>query len=408
MQGRFALYPTCTRPDQVFGVKPHSDGSGVTVLLQDKEVQGLHVLKEDKWLTVPIIPQALFVNLGDQMQILSNGAFMSPIHRVVTNREREKMTVVMFKRPEPEKEIEPVDQLVDEKRPRLYKKVKNYSTLNYECFQKGLVIGHGISFQFLDKVREIIIKFFELPIEEKQRHGKAAVAKEGYGLDSLVTEKQVLDWSDRLSVLIYPEDQRDLKLWPEKPQDFRETIEEYAMNIDSVVSILFKAMAKSLKLEESSFSKQFGDRSVMQGRFILYPTCTRPDQVFGVKPHSDGSGVTVLLQDKEVQGLQVLKEDQWLTVPVIPHALFVNLGDQMQIMSNGVFKSPFHRVVTNREREKITVAMFKRPDPEKEIEPVDQLVDEKRPRLYKKVKNYAALNYECFQKGLVPLDTVKI
>lgn len=83
------------------------------------------------------------------------------------------------------------------------------------------VIGHGISFQFLDKVREVIIKFFELPIEEKQRHGKAAVAKEGYGLDSLVTEKQVIDWSDRLSVLIYPEDQRDLKLWPEKPQDFR-------------------------------------------------------------------------------------------------------------------------------------------------------------------------------------------
>lgn len=105
------------------------------------------------------------------------------------------------------------------------------------------------------------------------------------------------------------------------------------MNIDSVVSILFKAMAKSLKLEESSFSKQFGDRSVMQGRFILYPTCTRPDQVFGVKPHSDGSGVTVLLQDKEVQGLQVLKEDEWLTVPVIPHALFVNLGDQMQVHS---------------------------------------------------------------------------
>lgn len=82
-------------------------------------------------------------------------------------------------------------------------------------------IGHGMSNQFLDKVREIIKKFFALSIEEKQRHGKAAVAKDGYGLDSLVTEKQVLDWSDRLSVLIYPEDQRDLKLWPEKPQDFR-------------------------------------------------------------------------------------------------------------------------------------------------------------------------------------------
>ncbi|KAF7147287.1 hypothetical protein RHSIM_Rhsim03G0252500 [Rhododendron simsii] len=246
---------------------------------------------------------------------------------------------------------------------------------SWGCFQ---VIGHGISIEFLDKVREVTKKFFELPFEEKRRYGKAAVAIQGYGLDSLVSEKQVLDWCDRLSLLIYPEDQRILKLWPEKPQDFRETIDEYAMNIDSVIGILFKAMAKSLKLEENSFSKQFGERAIMQGRFALYPTCTRPDQVFGVKPHSDGSGVTVLLQDKEVQGLQVLKEDRWLTVPVIPHALFVNLGDQMQ-----------------------------RPEPEKEIEPVDQLVDEKRPRLYKKVKNYSTLNYESFQKGLVPLDALK-
>ncbi|KAF7130707.1 hypothetical protein RHSIM_Rhsim10G0108700 [Rhododendron simsii] len=69
----------------------------------------------------------------------------------------------------------------------------------------------------------------------------------------------------------------------------------------------------------------------MQGRFTIYPIFTKPDQVFGVKPHSDGSGVTVLLQDKEVQSLQVLKEDRWLTVPVIPLALFVNLGDQMQV-----------------------------------------------------------------------------
>lgn len=75
--------------------------------------------------------------------------------------------------------------------------------------------------QFLDKVREVTKKFFELPFEEKRRYGKAAVAIQGYGLDSLVSEKQVLDWCDRLSLLIYPEDQRYLKLWPEKPQDFR-------------------------------------------------------------------------------------------------------------------------------------------------------------------------------------------
>jgi isopenicillin N synthase-like dioxygenase len=98
-----------------------------------------------------------------------------------------------------------------------------------------------------------------------------------------------------------------------------------------MMDILFKAMAKSLDLEESSFSSQFGDQPIMQVRFNFYPVCSRPDMVLGVKAHSDRSGMTVLLQDEQVQGLQILKDSTWINVPVIPHALVVNLGDQMQV-----------------------------------------------------------------------------
>jgi len=80
----------------------------------------------------------------------------------------------------------------------------------------------------------------------------------------------------------------------------------------------------------------------------------------------------------------------------------------MEIMSNEIFKSPMHMVVTNPEREKITIAIFNESEPENEIGPVESLVDEKRPRLYKSVKNYANFNYECFEKGLVALDAVKV
>lgn len=97
------------------------------------------------------------------------------------------------------------------------------------------------------------------------------------------------------------------------------------------MDILFKAMAESLDLEENSFSSKFGDNPVMQVRFNFYPPCSRPDRVLGVKAHSDRSGTTVLLQDDEVGGLQILKDNRWIDVPVIPHALVVNLGDQMQV-----------------------------------------------------------------------------
>ena len=57
-------------------------------------------------------------------------------------------------------------------------------------------------------------------------------------------------------------------------------------------------------------------------------------------------------------------------------------------MSNVIFKSPVHRVVTNAERERISIAVFSSPDSDREIEPVGVLVSETRPRLYKKVQGY--------------------
>ncbi|MBA0747426.1 hypothetical protein Gogos_004340 [Gossypium gossypioides] len=127
--------------------------------------------------------------------------------------------------------------------------------------------------------------------------------------------------------------------------------------------LLLKAMAKSLDLEENSFSGQFGDNPVMQVRFNFYP-------------HSDRSGVTVLLQDEEVEGLQIVKDGAWITVPLIPRALLVNLGNQMQIMSNRIFKSPVHKAVTNTDKPRISVAMSNEAEVDKEIGPMEALIDD--------------------------------
>ncbi|KAK4853737.1 hypothetical protein QYF36_013802 [Acer negundo] len=78
------------------------------------------------------------------------------------------------------------------------------------------------------------------------------------------------------------------------------------------------------------------------------------------------------------------------------------------IMSNGIYKSPMHRVVTNTEKLRISVASFIEPDPDNEIGPVEHLIDEQRLRLYRNVKNYGIINYECYQKRLVALETVQV
>ena len=79
-----------------------------------------------------------------------------------------------------------------------------------------------------------------------------------------------------------------------------------------------------------------------------------------------------------------------------------------QIMSNGIFKSPVHRVVTNSERERITLAVFCFPPPDQEIQPVEELINEKRPRLYKKVKDYPSLYFQYYQQGRRPIEAALI
>lgn len=80
----------------------------------------------------------------------------------------------------------------------------------------------------------------------------------------------------------------------------------------------------------------------------------------------------------------------------------------MQISSNGLFKSPVHRVLTNSERQRISVAVFYIPESDREIEPFEGLVTTSRPRLYKTVKSYVDLYFEYYQQGKRPIDSAKI
>lgn len=104
------------------------------------------------------------------------------------------------------------------------------------------------------------------------------------------------------------------------------------MDLQVVTKTVLKAMARSLDLEDNCFSDLYGgEQGKMDIRFNFYPPCPRPDLVLGVKPHADGTLITLLLQDKEVEGLQFLKGDKWFRAPIVPDALLINVGDQVEV-----------------------------------------------------------------------------
>lgn len=79
-------------------------------------------------------------------------------------------------------------------------------------------------------------------------------------------------------------------------------------------------------------------------------------------------------------------------------------------MSNGIFKSPVHRVVANDSRERISLAMFYGLDPEQEIKPAADLLRGKQPAKYKevKIKDYMAGFYEHFARGTRVIESMKL
>ncbi|KAL6898052.1 hypothetical protein ACP4OV_006648 [Aristida adscensionis] len=280
-----------------------------------------------------------------------------------------------------------------------------------------LVTNHGIEASLMDAVVAASREFFRQPLEQKQEYSNLIEGKrwqlEGYGNDPVKTQDQILDWSDRLHLRVEPEDERNLSRWPKHPESFRDLLHEYTQNCKRVKEGILRAMARLLGLDdEDAIISQFGDnKGTTYARFNYYPACPRPDLVLGIRPHSDVCVLTLLLMDKDVAGLQVLRDGTWYSVPPAPdHALLINVGVSLEIMTNGIFKGPVHRVMTNSEKERISLAMFYAADLEKEIEPMAQLLDGKQSARYKKIKckDFVAAHYEYFSKRERVIESLKI
>ncbi|XP_074281174.1 codeine O-demethylase-like isoform X1 [Silene latifolia] len=275
---------------------------------------------------------------------------------------------------------------------------------SWGCFQ---LVNHGVASSLMDQLHSVGKEFFALPLEEKQKYSRTVEWFEGYGCD-VVSEDQPINWNDRLHLRIHPPEQRNLKLWPDIVPNFRETLDEYASEMQKVLEIMLKAIAKSLSLEENTFSNQLGENGTFFARFNFYPPCPDPDRVLGLRPHSDGTLITILLQDKDVEGLQVLKDDQWYKVPVIPNALVINVGDQLEILTNGILKSSVHRAVIDKEKERMSVAVPSSVAIDNEIGPLSELFDKDRPKLYKNVDNYIPTFQQHYARDESAINAMKI
>lgn len=112
----------------------------------------------------------------------------------------------------------------------------------------------------------------------------------------------------------------------------KETVEAYSSEVLKLCRNLLSLIAETLGLKKELLNDMFQE-NVQAVRMNFYPPCSRPDLVLGLSAHSDGSALTVLLQDECMVGLQILKDNQWVSVEPLSDALVVNIGDTLEVIT---------------------------------------------------------------------------
>ncbi|XP_027087083.1 oxoglutarate-dependent flavonoid 7-O-demethylase 1-like isoform X1 [Coffea arabica] len=258
--------------------------------------------------------------------------------------------------------------------------------LHFACKEWGFfqVINHGVSSSLVDKLKLEMQKFFNLTIEEKKRFAQEPGDVEGYGQAFVVSEEQKLNWGDMLFMVALPTHLRKPHLLPNLPLPFRETLDQYSRELKILAIKVLEQMTKALGMKLEDMTMLFED-GMQTMRMNYYPPCPQPELVMGLCPHSDADGLTILLQVNEVEGLQIKKAGAWVPVVPLPNAFTVNVGDILEIVTNGIYKSVEHRATVNLHNERLSIAAFFFPKVDGDMGPAPSLTPPENPAIFRRI-----------------------
>lgn len=269
------------------------------------------------------------------------------------------------------------------------------------CNQWGffLITDHGISPSLIQRLQEVGQEFFKLPQEEKEQYANdpSRGKFEGYGTKMTKNLDEKVEWVDYFFHLMAPKANVNHDYWPKNPPSYREVTEDYTKEILRVTYQLLELLSEALGLSGKVLESQLGGEAIeLEMKINMYPPCPQPQLALGVEAHTDMSALTILVPN-DVPGLQVWKDGNWVAVDYLPNALFVHVGDQLEVLSNGKYKSVLHRSVVNKERMRMSWAVFCTPPHEALIGPLPELVDDQNPAKFS-TKTYAEYRHRKFNK----------
>uniref|UniRef100_A0A2N9H777 Fe2OG dioxygenase domain-containing protein n=1 Tax=Fagus sylvatica TaxID=28930 RepID=A0A2N9H777_FAGSY len=262
----------------------------------------------------------------------------------------------------------------------------------FEEFGFFQLINHDIPRDVTENMIDVSKRFFELPFEERSKYmSRDMRAPVRYGTSSNQNKDVVFCWRDFLKLSCHDPLSDVLPLWPSSPVDLRIPKFLYLMLTEAILESLGLVDITNIEKEYDDELREFKDGSQL---IVVncYPACPEPELTLGLPPHTDYGLLTLLFQD-EVQGLQIQHEGRWVTVQPLPDSLVVNVGDHLEIFSNGRYKSVMHRVLVNASKSRISVASLHSLPFDSVVQPSPKLISEDNPRRYMDTDFASFLDY---------------
>jgi isopenicillin N synthase-like dioxygenase len=275
------------------------------------------------------------------------------------------------------------------------------------CVGFFYIKNHGIPPELIARAYRRSKLFFELPEAEKQAcHIAKSAAHRGFiplyeesFYETLGSAKANRDHKEafQIGIDLSPDHPNFLpgipllgaNLWPAQP-GFKEDMGAYFEALLGLSRRLFQAFALALFLPRNHFDSVI-TRPPSVLRIAHYVKNDFPmDAVnWGISAHTDYEVFTILHTDGP--GLQALNaSDEWVDVPPIDGTFIINIGDMLELLSNGAFVATSHRVL-NIGRERFSFPMFCTLDYETVVAPLPQWVTEQYPAAYQPMRSGAHL-----------------
>lgn len=167
--------------------------------------------------------------------------------------------------------------------------------------------------------------------------------------------------------------------WPNGLPGFREAVMSYYDAAFGLGRRMLRGFSEALGLAATGLD-QFVTKPPSQLRLIHYPFYAGRADRPGIGAHTDYELFTLLLPT--APGLEAMNSGgDWIDVPPVPGAFVVNIGDMLEVLSNGIFTATSHRV-RSVQQERYSFPLFFACDYSAVVKPLPQFVSAERPAVY--------------------------